>query len=75
MPNPKPGESKDKFIGRCIPYVKKEHPDWKQDKCVAVCYSLWRKKHPGSAPKKAYDYLLERLDELSKSLEDIQSNV
>jgi hypothetical protein len=44
MPTPKKKETKEDFIKRCIPYVKKEHSDWDNDKCTAVCYSLWRKK-------------------------------
>lgn len=46
-PEPKPGESQKAFIERCIPYVKNEHPDWEQDQIVAVCYSIWRRKHEG----------------------------
>ena len=42
MPSPKPNEKESDFISRCVPYVKKEHPDWEQDKCTAVCYSIWR---------------------------------
>jgi len=47
-PTPKPGESKQDFISRCIPYVKKEHPSWKQDKVSAVCYSIWNRKSQNS---------------------------
>lgn len=44
-PEPNPGESQSDFVGRCIPYVKKEHPEWPQDQVVAVCYSIYRRKH------------------------------
>ena len=47
-PEPNPGESQKDFVSRCIPYVKKEHPDWKQDKIIAVCYSIYRRKHEGA---------------------------
>lgn len=43
MPEPQTGETQKEFIGRCIPFVKKEHPDWEQDQIVAVCYSIWRR--------------------------------
>ena len=51
MPTPNPNESQNKFIGRCVPYVQKEHPEWEQKKCVAVCYSLWKNR------KKSVDIL------------------
>ena len=56
-PEPKPGESQKDFIGRCIPYVKKEHPEWKQEQVVAVCYSYWRRKHEG----KEFDTYMESM--------------
>jgi hypothetical protein len=43
MPEVKPGESEKEFIPRCISYVSKEHSDWDNDKCVAVCYSIYRR--------------------------------
>jgi hypothetical protein len=43
LPTPNAGEKQSDFIGRCVPYVKKEHPEWPQDQCVAVCYSIWRR--------------------------------
>ena len=43
---PKPGESKDKFISRCISYMNKneagKYPDPKQR--AAICYSMWKNK-------------------------------
>ena len=44
IPTPAKGENQKKFINRCIPFVKKEHPEWEQKKCVAVCYSIWRNR-------------------------------
>jgi len=44
-PEPKKGEKKSAFIQRCIPVVKKEHPDWADDKVQAVCYNIWNRKH------------------------------
>lgn len=43
-PKPQPGESEKDFISRCIPYVKKEHPEWKDSKVQAVCYEYYRRK-------------------------------
>ena len=40
---PRKGESKDKFISRCISYiVKKEGKPQKQ--AVAICHNMWRNK-------------------------------
>lgn len=46
-PEPNPGESEQDFVGRCVPYIKKEHPDWEQDQIVATCYSIYKRKHEG----------------------------
>ena len=48
---PKPGESQSDFIGRCVPvFIDEGRP---KDQAVAICYDMWRKKHPGS---KSEDY-------------------
>jgi len=52
MPSPRKNETQDKFVGRCISYVKKEHPEWGKDQVVAVCYSIWRKAK-GETPEKS----------------------
>ena len=39
---PTAGESKDEFISRCIPIVKKEGK--KDDQAAAICYSYWEGK-------------------------------
>lgn len=41
MPTPKKYESKQDFISRCIPYVKKEHKDYIYQYSNAVCYNIW----------------------------------
>jgi len=50
MPSPpKEDESKSDFIKRCVPvYVSEGYP---KDQAVAMCYSMWRKKHPGAKEK------------------------
>ncbi len=45
LPNPRPEEQESIFIGRCMGDLKGEYPDNKQR--LAVCYTQWRKKHPG----------------------------
>ena len=47
MPQPpKPGESQSDFMGRCVPvFVDEGRP---QKQAVAICYDMWRKKHPSS---------------------------
>lgn len=43
MPVPRKDESKDDFIGRCIPYVKKEGTAKDNSQAVAICNSIWKK--------------------------------
>lgn len=44
MPEPRPGESKDEYISRCIPFLmKKEGKEQKQ--AAAICYSIWERKN------------------------------
>lgn len=52
MPEPREGETQDKFISRCMSSdeMQKDYPE--QDRRVAVCFSKWRKKHGGKPPKK-----------------------
>ena len=42
IPKPKPDESQDDYIGRCISFVKSEDPNTSQDQAVAICFSTWR---------------------------------
>jgi hypothetical protein len=46
MPEIKKGETREQFMGRCIPIRHKEHPTEKNEQSVAVCFSMWRKAHP-----------------------------
>lgn len=53
MPVPRPDESRDEFISRCIPVVLDDGTAESQDQAVAICNSLWsesRNKDPFSAP-------------------------
>jgi hypothetical protein len=50
MPKPpKKGESKSDFMKRCVPFVKNE--GYEDKRAVAICYSMWRKKHPEDKKK------------------------
>jgi len=50
MPTPKKGETEKEFISRCIPYVLKEGTAKDQKQAIAICYSMWRKRHGGAPP-------------------------
>lgn len=41
MPIPKKGETRQEFMGRCVPMRHGEHPSEKNDKSVAICFSVW----------------------------------
>ncbi len=45
MPEVKPGESRDDYVGRCIPVVLKEGTAEDQDQAAAICNSMWEKAH------------------------------
>lgn len=45
MPEPKKGESKNEYIGRCVSYVMNEDPNIKQDHALAKCYGMWEQAH------------------------------
>ena len=42
MPEPRPDESRESYMKRCVPQVKKEGK--KQDQALAICFSYWRKR-------------------------------
>lgn len=43
MPTPRAGETRDEFIGRCIPEIVGEGKP--QDVAVATCFSLWENRN------------------------------
>ena len=45
IPTPGQGESREKYISRCMSAIGGEYEDKKQ--AVAVCYSTWRKHRKG----------------------------
>jgi len=42
MPKPKRNESLQSYVGRAIPIIKQEHPEWPQDQAVAVAHSMYK---------------------------------
>jgi len=42
MPNPKPNESRDDFVTRCVPVVLDDESAEDQDQAVAMCNSIWK---------------------------------
>jgi hypothetical protein len=44
VPDPKPGESRDDFVSRCIPIVIEDGTAEDGDQAVAICNSMWRSK-------------------------------
>ena len=42
LPTPNKNESKDKFVSRCISFVKGESPDTPNEQAVAMCMAQWR---------------------------------
>lgn len=50
MPTPRKDESKDGFLGRCVPYVMDEGYD--QDAAVARCIGIWNSNKKSFDPKR-----------------------
>lgn len=48
MPTPEPNETRSHFVGRCIPYVKKEEPSIETDHAVAKCHGIWEQHKRGN---------------------------
>ena len=43
IPTPTKGEKRDKFVSRCMSFVKGESPDMPNDQAVAICSSQFRR--------------------------------
>jgi HK97 family phage prohead protease len=67
MPKPKPNETKDEFIKRCIPYIIKEGTE--PDQASAICYSLWDKHNKVKSMKQMIDEIDALYNKLMKSEE------
>jgi hypothetical protein len=44
MPKRKKNEPLKKYVSRCVPVRRKEHPEESQKRSVAACYGMGRKK-------------------------------
>lgn len=44
MPTPKKQESRQKYVARCIPIRRKEHPDESRERSIRVCFEMYRAK-------------------------------
>ena len=42
IPKPRKGESRDKYIPRCIKAVSSADPDRPQKQVIAICFGTWR---------------------------------
>lgn len=54
MPNPKKGESKDKFISRCISYVMNNEGITDTDHAYAKCNGIWNQSKKKSILKRIW---------------------
>ena len=44
MPKRKKGEPLKKYVNRCVPIRRKEHPEESPKRSVAACYGMGRKR-------------------------------
>ena len=58
MPTPRPNETEEEYVSRCIPIVTKEGTAKNEKQAAAICYSMYKKKNEDIL-KKIDDYILE----------------
>lgn len=56
MPKPKPNETREDYVARCVPIVLNEGTAKDSDQAVAVCNSMWQMARKNATP---HDRLLE----------------
>lgn len=56
MPTPNKGESQADFIHRCVPIVMNDGTTDDNKQAVAICGSIWRRKHGQTA--KLFDEIM-----------------
>jgi len=49
MPTPRPNETQDDFVSRCIPVVLKDGTADDQEQAIAICFSMWRERETKAA--------------------------
>ncbi len=45
MPNPRKGETREKFVSRCVPVVIREGTAKDGKQGAAICNSMWRRRN------------------------------
>lgn len=67
MPTPKPGESRDDFVSRCVPIVIEDETADDSDQAVAICNSMWEQEQEKSKGKtmerKTFHGFVTKVDE------------
>lgn len=58
MPTPKPGETQNQWMGRCVPYVMQEGK--KAEQAVAQCLSMWKQYEQREMNKLAKGHILKK---------------
>lgn len=43
LPKPRKGEEQNKFISRCVSFVKRDKPSTPQEQAVAMCFTQFRR--------------------------------
>lgn len=46
---PKPSETKEEFISRCISHEMNKNTDMLNDQAAAICYKYWDEEHMENA--------------------------
>lgn len=62
MPKPRPNETKDDYIGRCIGVLISEGKD--KNQAAAICNSMWDEKDKMSAYKRALKDFQDRNEDI-----------
>ena len=79
LPSPKPKETEDEFISRCMHVLANSDSERPQKQRVAICYSQWRKKKeappfdlpPQTKPlKKEFDVFAEEVKSAWNKMEN-----
>lgn len=70
MPVPSSKETKNDFISRCVPIVINEGRS--KDQAVAICYSIWKKHHPGA--KSSLEMMVKEINNIKEEIKKIKED-
>ena len=73
IPTVKPGESQSNWMKRCVPILR--HEGYPDKQSVAICYSIWRKKHPSSKKSADLSSLHDRLCSIQAYLNKLSNKM